>query len=130
MSLSPTRRRQGLSSLALVFSLGTLLCCALPLLLVTVGFGSAVAALTSTAPWLVTFSHYKVWTFAVSAAALVLAGWALYRPGRSCPTDPVLAQACARADRWSRRVWWGSIVIWAGAAFVAYLWLPLLQVRS
>ena len=113
-----------------MFSLGTLLCCALPLLLVTAGLGSAVAALTSTAPWLVTLSHYKAWTFAVSAAALVLAGWALYRPGRSCPTDPVLAQGCARTDRWSRRMWWGSIVIWAGAAFVAYLWLPLQQVLS
>ncbi|MEG3190960.1 hypothetical protein [Lysobacter sp. D1-1-M9] len=125
MSTSSSRHKQGLSALTLLFSLGTLLCCALPLLLVALGLGSAVAVMTSSAPWLVTLSQYKEWTFAGSALVLALAGWALYRPARSCPTDPVLASACARADRWSRRVWLGSVLIWAGAGFVAFLWLPL-----
>ena len=125
MSFLPSRQRQGLSSLALVVSLGTLLCCALPLLLVAVGLGSAVAALTANAPWLVTLSHYKTWMFAVSAVLIAIAGWALFRSGRRCPADPALANACARADRWSRLMWWSSIWIWAGAGFVAFLWLPL-----
>ncbi|MBW3549341.1 MAG: hypothetical protein KY442_00565 [Proteobacteria bacterium] len=125
MSLSNSHGKQGLSAVTLLFSLGTLLCCALPLLLVTLGMGSVVAAMTSTAPWLVTLSQYKGWMFAGSALTLALAGWALYRAGRSCPGDPVLAAACARADRWSRRVWLGSVLIWVGAAFVAFLWLPL-----
>lgn len=125
MSLSNSRGKQGLSAVTLLFSLGTLLCCALPLLLVTLGMGSVVAAMTSSAPWLVTLSQYRVWMFAGSALMLALAGWALYRSGRSCPSDPVLAAVCARADRWSRWVWLGSSLIWAVAAFVAFLWLPL-----
>lgn len=119
-----------MSVVALLFSLSTLLCCALPLLLVTLGLGSVVAALTSSAPWLVTLSHYKASTFAASALVLAIGGYALYRPGRSCPADPELAQACRRADRWSRCIWWGAVVLWSFAAFVAYAWLPLRQLFS
>jgi hypothetical protein len=121
----PGRARRGASWTALFLTLGTLLCCALPLLLVTLGLGSVVVAMTASAPWLVTLSQHKTWIFSVSALALALAGWALYRPGRSCPADPELARACAAADRWSRRVWWAAVLLWCGAAFVAYLLLPL-----
>lgn len=123
---SPGRNRS-VSSIALLFSMSTLLCCALPLLLVTIGLGSVVAAVTSNAPWLVTLSHYKVWVFAVSASILGLAGYSLYRPGRSCPADPMLAAACLRADRWSRRVWWTALLVWSVASFTAFVWLPLQQ---
>ena len=34
-------------------------CCALPILLVALGMGSAVAAMVSALPWLVTVSQYK-----------------------------------------------------------------------
>lgn len=51
----------------LVLASGTLVCCALPILLVTLGMGASVAALVSAAPWLVTLSHYKGWMFAISA---------------------------------------------------------------
>lgn len=49
------------SRLALFASLGTLICCAVPLLLVTLGFGAAVASLTSTVPWLIPLSERKQW---------------------------------------------------------------------
>lgn len=125
--------RQGgrsVSLVALLFSLSTLVCCALPLLLVTLGLGSVVATLTSSAPWLVTLSHYKAWTFATSALVLSIGGYALYRPGRSCPADLALADACRRADRWSRRIWWSAVVLWCFALFVAYAWVPLQQLAS
>jgi mercuric ion transport protein len=114
-----------MGALALLFSLSTLLCCALPLLLVGLGLGGAVAAMTSSMPWLVTLSQYKHGMFLLSAAALAVAGWTIYRPGRRCPADPALAQACRRTDRWSRGLWLLAIMIWCVAAFVAYAWLPL-----
>ncbi|ODV26534.1 MAG: hypothetical protein ABT19_02755 [Rhodanobacter sp. SCN 68-63] len=126
-SLAP---RRSIGIVALVFSASTLLCCALPLVLVALGLGSVVATLTFSAPWLVTLSHYKTWTFLVSALVLGVGGYALYRPGRHCPSDPVLAQACQRADRWSRRLWWGAVLLWGFAAFVAYAWLPLQRLFS
>ena len=46
-----------LSAFSLLFAGGTLVCCALPSLLVSLGLGSTVAALVGAAPWLVTLSQ-------------------------------------------------------------------------
>lgn len=122
------RLRESLATwLSLLTTTGTLVCCALPMALVGLGFGAAVAGLTSTLPWLVTLSQYKAWVFIGSAAMLALAGWLVHRPGRACPADPVLAERCARLDHWNRRVWWGGVVLWAVGLFTAYLFLPLKQ---
>lgn len=104
---------------------GTLVCCALPLLLVALGMGATVAALVGAAPWLVALSHYKVLMFVASGAGLLAAGWFLYRPGRTCPTEPKLARLCAVADRWNRRVHALAAVLWTIGVFSAYLLLPL-----
>ena len=45
-------------------------CCALPITLVALGAGGAVASMASTLPWLVALSEYKLATFGVTAAAL------------------------------------------------------------
>jgi len=112
---------------ALLLASGTLLCCALPILLVTLGMGATVAAWVSVAPWLVALSHYKGWMFALSGAGLLTAGYLLFRSGRACPTDPRLARLCAVADRWNRRVLGLASVLWVVGAFAAYLLLPMRQ---
>lgn len=76
------------SWLTLFASMGTLICCALPLLLVTLGFGASVAALTNSAPFLISLSEHKEWIFAGSGALLLVSAWLLYRPGQTCPVDP------------------------------------------
>lgn len=111
--------------LALFASAGTLICCALPIALVTLGLGAAVVGLTGALPWLVTLSRHKEWVFAVSALLLLAAGWALYRRGRSCPADPQLGLLCSRLDRWNRRIYWTSIAVWGIGFFAAFLLLPL-----
>lgn len=118
-------RETSLSVLTLVFSSGTLLCCALPLMLITLGLGSVVAYLTNALPWLVTLSHYKPWMFLISGGYLALTGWLIYRPGRGCPADPELARLCARADRLNRTILWVAISIFAIGFFAAYLLFPL-----
>jgi hypothetical protein len=55
-------------------SVGTLLCCALPSLLVLLGLGATVAAVLSAAPWLVVLSHHKPLVFAI-AGTLIAAGF-------------------------------------------------------
>lgn len=112
---------------ALFLAGGTLLCCALPILLVSLGMGATVAAWVSAAPWLVTLSHYKGWMFVTSGAGLVGTAFLLYRPGRTCPADPRLARLCAAADRWNRRVLVLAGAFWVLGAFAAYLLLPLRQ---
>ena len=107
--------------LILFTSMVTLLCCALPILLVSLGMGAVVASLASNVPWLITLSQYKVWTFGITALILVVAGWALYRPGRACPTDLEYAKLCHTANKWNRRFYWTSIIIWCIGAFTAFV---------
>ena len=68
---APPRIRSGaLSYLSLFTSLGTLLCCALPSLLVLFGLGATVASVLSEAPWLVAMSHHKPWVFIVAGVLI------------------------------------------------------------
>ena len=114
------------SWLALFTSLGTLVCCALPIVLVTLGLGTAVAALTSTFPFLITLSQHKGWVFTISALMLGLASWLTWGPrARRCPADPAKAAACARARRWNQRILAVSIAIWSIGAFAAFALYPL-----
>ena len=115
----------GVIWLTLFSSAGTLICCALPITLVTLGLGATVAALTSTFPFLITLSEHKAWVFAFSAIMLGFSGWLLYRSGRSCPSDPEAAALCVTAHLWNRRIYWTSVTIWCVGAFAAYLALPL-----
>ncbi len=113
------------SWLLLFTTSGTLLCCAIPITLVSVGLGATVASMASAAPWLVQLSMYKGWMFTLSGGLIALSVWAVYRPGRTCPTDPELAAACARADTWNRRFIIFSGIIWC-VGFIAAFGLPLL----
>ncbi len=124
-TLNQIRAESGVSWLTVFASAGTLICCALPILLVTLGLGAAVAAATSAVPFLITLSQHKGWIFAVSGALLAASGFLMYRPGRSCPADPVLGALCRRAERWNRHLFWASAVIWLIGFFAAYLALPL-----
>ena len=104
---------------------GTLICCAIPITLVSLGLGTIVASMASSAPWIVTLSMYKGWMFTVSGVLISLSVWAVYRPGRSCPADPELAAACERADIWNRRFIQVSAGLW-GIGFFAAFALPYL----
>ena len=106
-------------------STGTLLCCALPILLVSLGMGAVVASLATNVPFLITLSMHKGWVFAGSGLLLLFGGWALYRPGRVCPTDPELGKLCDNAHKWNIRLFWGSVTIWCIGFFTAFLLLPV-----
>ncbi len=118
--------QQGKWGWALLFtSTTTMICCALPIMLVALGFGAVSAALFSNFPFLAVLAHHKIWLFSGSALLMVLAAWALYRPGRACPTDPALAAQCARVDTWNRRLFLAAAGLWAIGFTAAYLSLPM-----
>jgi hypothetical protein len=118
-------KQTGLSWLTLFASSGTLICCALPIILVTLGMGATVAALTSNFPLLVTIALHKTWVFAGSGALLLFSGWLMYRPGRACPTDPEFSRLCDQTQVWNRRIFWSSAALWGVGFFAAYPALPL-----
>lgn len=104
----------------------TLVCCALPILLVSVGLGALSAALFANLPFLTFFAQYKSWLFILSASLIGAAAWVLYRPDRACPSDLELARQCAVADRWNKRLLWGATGCWVIGFTGAYLSVPLL----
>ena len=115
-------RQTLLPSLSLLTSAGTLVCCALPALLVTIGAGAVLAGIVGTAPWLVALSKYKIWTFGISGAMLLVAGVALWRARNApCPIDPAQAMACGRLRRASNWIYLLSVLLWCVGFFFAFI---------
>lgn len=120
-----TSKESGLTWFSLFASTGTLICCALPIILVSLGLGATVAALTSNLPFLITLSLQKAWVFTGSGMMLLLSGWLMYRPDLTCPTDPELGRVCNKTQVWNRRIYLSSVIIWGVGFFAAFLALPL-----
>lgn len=110
------------SLLSLFTSSGTLICCALPALLVGIGAGAALSSLIATVPQLVWFSEHKIGVFSAAAGMLLVSGllqWhSRYLP---CPTDPELAQVCMRTRRQSVWVYLISVAIFLVGGFFAFI---------
>ena len=106
---------------------GTLLCCALPILLVSMGFGAVVASLNYNIPGLMFLVEHATWTLGLAALVLVFMAWVIWRPNQTCPTDPKLAAACREAKNWNQLIFWVSAVIWGIGFFFSILLLPLRQ---
>ena len=123
------KRSAVLSYLSLFTSASTLLCCALPSLLVLFGLGASVASMLSFLPGLVTLSRHKVWTFSISGALIALSFVNTYyivpclRTQECSPDNPA---GCAEASRFSKIILWVSAVIYGIGFFVAYVLGPIL----
>lgn len=118
-SLGPT--------LALFGSAGTLVCCALPALLVSLGMGAAVAGLVTTVPQITWLSDHKAVVFGGSAALIAVSAAMQWRARNApCPADPRQAAACRRL----RTVSWAILAVasaaWTVGAFFAFFAVRLL----
>ncbi len=110
---------------ALTASVGTLVCCGLPSLLVFLGLGATVASLVASLPWLVVLSRHKAWMF-LAAGMLIAASWWYLRwlaprlalEGAACPPN---------VARFARRAWILSVAAYATGLVVAYGLGPLLS---
>ncbi len=116
-----------LPALSLFTSAGTLICCALPALLVTIGAGAVLAGVVSNVPQLVWLSQYKAWVFGFAALMLVFAGVMQWRGRHApCPADPAKAKACARLRRVSVVIYGVSVVIYLIGFFFAFIAVRLI----
>lgn len=124
-------RNDFLSILSLFTSVSTLLCCALPALLVVIGLGAAVAGILSDFPLLISLSKNKIWVFTFSFLIIGLNFYLVYRKKEvpeSC--EYVLGQkeaACDVASRWSKVFLWVSFSLLLIGFFVSYLMLPIIK---
>jgi hypothetical protein len=126
--MNSLRQTKTASVLSLFTSGGTLICCALPALLVGIGAGAAMSTLVSNVPQLVWFSEHKVEVFTFAALMLLISGLMQWR-ARSlpCPTDPVLAATCTATRKTSFRVYVFSVLIFLVGGFFAFI-APLIFV--
>lgn len=114
--------RSLINTLTLFSSASTLVCCALPALLVTLGMGAVMAGLAVNVPGLIWLSENKAWTFGVTGLLLALNGVLLWRARNApCPVDPKLRDACTSARKLSIRVYLVSVVMASVGAFFAFV---------
>jgi hypothetical protein len=113
-------------SLALLGSSATLVCCVIPALLVTLGFGATLASAVSAFPRLTVLSENKGAVFAIAGVLLLATGYARSRPdAQTCPSDPVLAEACRRSKKWGSVLFVAAVVLYTGSLFFVFV-LPRL----
>ena len=130
MKMNTNAVRSGwLSYFSLFTSLSTLVCCALPSLLVLLGLGATVASVLSSLPWLVTLSHHKGLTFSISGVLIALSFFNMYYLApklrkEACDADD--PNACADVSRSSKVLLWVSAAIYAMGFFVAFVLGPIL----
>jgi hypothetical protein len=110
------------SLLSLFASSSTLICCALPALLVALGAGAALSSLVSVFPQLVWLSEHKLGLFGFAGAMLLASGALQWRNRLApCPVDPALRDACLRTRKTAAWVWAASVLLYLTGAWFAFI---------
>ena len=118
------KRVRFLTILSLFTSTGTLVCCALPALLITLGMGMTLVSLTVSIPWLFALSRYKSIVFLAAGLMLSISFYFIFiRPKRMQACEP--EGTCETAGKYSRSIFWVSVVIYSIGLSTAYVYLPL-----
>ena len=122
--MNPIDRRSLIGpTLSLFASTSTLLCCALPALLITVGAGAVMAGLTAAVPGIMWLSANKGPLFLASGVLLSASALMQWRARNApCPADPEQAAACNALRVLSRRILISSSAVYVTGVFFAYLW--------
>lgn len=106
---------------SLFTSTGTLICCALPALLVSIGAGAVMAGIIETVPQITWLGKNKMWVFLFAGLMIAASGlMQFYNRHAPCPIDPVKARACNRTRRVSWMIWWVSVVAFLVGGFFAF----------
>jgi len=114
------------SLVTLLASSGTLICCAIPALLVSIGAGAALASFVAIFPQIVWISEYKEIVFAISALLMIIGGILQWRNRNApCPIDPKLRDACLKTRKTSLRIYLASLLILIIGSWFAFI-QPLL----
>jgi len=106
-----------LSFSSLFLSFGTLICCALPALLVMLGFGATLAGFIGVFPEIVWFSENKGLVFSLAGIFITSSLWLQLRArSYDCSSD-----VCERTRSWSFHLLLLSATLYVIALFVAFL---------
>ena len=108
--------------LSLFASTSTLICCAIPSLLVVLGMGATLAGFIGAFPQIVWLSQYKAYVFIGSGLLISLSGGIHFvNRNAPCPIEPQLALACKRTRKISLILLVFSASLWLLGAFFAFI---------
>lgn len=111
-----------LSFFSLFGSLSTLLCCALPVTLVTLGMGASFASLTSSFPQIIWLTERKEALFIIAGVLLIISFFLMKRAENiACPIDPDQAAACESGKNISKPLYWTTVIIYLIGLSFSYL---------
>ena len=108
--------------ISLFTSFGTLICCALPALLVTIGSGAVLAGLISNFPQLLILSKYKIFIFSIAGILILLGGIVRWvNRNAPCPIDPIEAKLCANLRIITKYIYIVSVILFLIGGFFAFI---------
>ena len=110
------------SLVTLFASSSTLICCAIPALLVTLGAGATLSSFISIFPKIVWISEHKIEVFTFAGVMLTISGYMQCR-GRlaPCPVDPVLRNACIKTRKASLIIYSFSLLLYLTGGWFAFI---------
>ena len=110
------------SLISLFASSSTLICCAIPALLVSLGAGATLASLVAVFPKIVWISEHKEAIFVLSSGLMFIGGVLQWRNRNApCPIDPKQRDTCFKTRKISLQIYWislGLLTIGGWFAFV------------
>lgn len=110
-----------LSFLTLFTSFSTLICCAIPALLVTIGMGASLVSVISIFPQITWISEHKTIVFIIAGLMLIMNLVLLLKSkSNSCPADKDLAVACSESKSITTYIVWISVGMYLTGGFFAF----------
>ena len=102
-------------------STSTLICCALPALLVAIGATGALVSLFSNIPFLITISENKEIVFIISGLLIITAFWTQRKDEiDSCELDDTLMMSCNNLKKINKIMLYSSLFIYLVGLFFAF----------
>jgi len=109
----------GVSALA---SSATLVCCVLPVVLVSAGAGATLASLVTRFPQLIWLSQNKAWVFGAAGLLLLLSALVLrWQRGLPCPVDPIAGRQCQKLRQLSVALFSFAVLAYSVGALFAFV---------
>ena len=110
-----------LTFFGLFTSISTIFCCALPIILVTLGMGAAFTILTTNFPFIIWLAEKSVYLFIIATIFLLIGGYFIFIKPSSCPSDKKLSQICNKTRKFNKIIRLISVIILVISFFFKYI---------
>ena len=122
MSNSALKRNAGIATLSALASSGTLICCVLPAVMVSLGLGATLAGWAAQYPQLIWLSTHKPLVFGTATLTLAISATLLWFQRRlPCPSDPIAGRQCAHLRKISVSLFVFALVAFCTGTLFAFV---------